>query len=198
MGRSSLSGGEWWTGGGGVSCTPCAFIESDGRLTQSNAALARLLGYGAEDIEGRPIAELLQPDFRGRLQHVHERLLQPEHKRSGESLALYWLNRQGQVVPTRAMLELIGGKRRLIRLRLEPGAGLGKRQTDPLMASAWFQGMGEAATDVMLLVDSQGGVRFINSSGEKLFRQQRASVLGNSVEQLLSMPLRDMSMATHT
>lgn len=198
VGRSSLSGGEWWTGGGGVSCTPCAFIESDGRLTQSNAALARLLGYGAEDIEGRPIAELLQPDFRRRLQHVHERLLQPEHKRSGESLALYWLNRQGQVVPTRAMLELIGGKRRLIRLRLEPGAGLGKRQADTLMASAWFQGMVEAATDVMLLVDSQGGVRFINSSGEKLFRQQRASVLGNSVEQLLSMPTPDTGTAAHT
>ncbi|MDN5871339.1 MAG: EAL domain-containing protein [Nitrococcus sp.] len=55
-----------------------------------------------------------------------------------------------------------------------------------------------AATDAMLLVDGAGAIRFINSSGEKLFQQRSASVLGNRVEQLLSMPMPEMSTAPHT
>ncbi|HET8701013.1 MAG TPA: EAL domain-containing protein [Nitrococcus sp.] len=193
---SSISGGGLHADEDSA-CTPRVLIAADGRLTQSNAALARLLGYGTEDIEGRPIAELLKPDFRRRLQRVCERLLQSGHKRYGESLPLSWLNRHGQVVPTQAMLELIGSEHRLVKLKLEPGASL-RHQGSGLMASEWFRKMVEATTDAMLLVDGRGVIRFINSSGEKLFRQQRTSALGSKAEQLLSMPRPDMGAATPT
>ncbi|MDN5850628.1 MAG: EAL domain-containing protein [Nitrococcus sp.] len=64
--------------------------------------------------------------------------------------------------------------------------------------SEWFRAMVAAATDAMLLLDSEGAIRFINISGEKLFQQRSVSVLGNSVEQLLSMPMPEMSTSPHT
>ncbi|EAR21395.1 diguanylate cyclase/phosphodiesterase (GGDEF & EAL domains) with PAS/PAC sensor(s) [Nitrococcus mobilis Nb-231] len=157
-----------------------------------------MLGYGTEEIEGRSVTELVQPDFLGRLRYARERLLQPDYKCCGETLLLDWFNRQGQVVSTQASLERVSGEHRLIRLQLESGASPGKCQADASAAPGWFRGMVEAATDAMLLVDNWGVVRFINSSGERLFRQPRSSALGNSVEQLLSMPIPDMSTAART
>ncbi|MCO6440997.1 MAG: EAL domain-containing protein [Nitrococcus mobilis] len=167
-------------------------------MAQSNTTLAQLLGYDTEEIDGRSLVELVQPDCLGRLQYARERLLRPDYKCCGETLMLDWVNRQGQVISTRASLERVNGEPRLIRLQLEPDASPDKRQAGVIAAPEWFREMVEAATDAMLLVDSWGIVRFVNSSGEWLFRQPRSKALGNSVEQLLSMPMPDMSTAART
>lgn len=177
---------------------PAAFIDADGRLTRSNTDLAALLGYRCEDIDGRAVVELLQPDFRARLQDVLKHLLQRERMPCIESLVLCWLSRHGQIIPTRANLEVIGGERPVIRLQVASGISPEPPPTDPWFASEWFQSMVEAATEALLLVDGKGVVRFINRSGENLFRQSRGNALGHSVEQLLSMPIPDISTDART
>ena len=198
MAQSSVSSESPWRSEDRAFRRPGAFIEADGRLARSNAELAQLLGYGSEDIDGRAVVELLQPDCRGRLQNVREHLLHRAYKHSVESLVLCWLSRQGQIIPTRADLEVVSSERQLISLQLEAGISPNTDPADPLVGSEWFRGMVEAATEALLLVDSKGVVRFINRSGESLFRQPRGRALGNSVEQLLSMPLPDISTAART
>lgn len=192
VGQANDSRGESWACES--SCAiPSTYIDPAGRLTQSNPAFARLLGYAIEQIEGRSILEMLLPDSCGHLQFVRERLMQGGCMHPVESLPLHWLSARGQVICTRATLTHIRGEHRL-RVHLEHGVGPSAAWQDcPIMVSEWFQQMVEVANDAMLLVDCGSNARYINRSGEKLFRQHRDQILGNSIDRLLSVPFPDLS-----
>jgi protein-histidine pros-kinase len=48
-----------------------------------------------------------------------------------------------------------------------------------------FQGLLEAASDAMMIVDKQGKITLVNAQGEKLFGYSRSELIGQSVDFLI-------------
>ena len=71
-------------------------LEPQGRVRGSNAAAARLLGFTAGELSGRPIRELLDPESPGREERAVARLLSPEGLQNAE---LYFRTRGGSSLP---------------------------------------------------------------------------------------------------
>jgi PAS domain S-box-containing protein len=76
-----------------------SLVSLDGVYLEVNAALARMMGYAAADLVGRPVANFTQPDDLGRRSEFIEALIQGRIA-SGEQERRF-IHRDGSVVSTR-------------------------------------------------------------------------------------------------
>ena len=76
-----------------------SLVSFDGVYLEVNAALARMMGYGAADLVGRPVTDFTHPEDKGRRSQFIEALLQ-RRIASGEQERRF-IHRDGSVVWTR-------------------------------------------------------------------------------------------------
>jgi PAS domain S-box-containing protein len=99
---SALPRGAGQAGNQGVRLTPSADIvvvyDVDGVVTDCNEAAARLLGYPAPDLTGRPMAQIIPLRLRSEHQALTRRLLDSPQVTTVDTLLLA---RDGAEVPVR-------------------------------------------------------------------------------------------------
>lgn len=156
-----------------------AILNAGGRLTLTNPAWESVLGWSTDDLQEKPVWELIDPADHHRATLNHERIL------SGESLT---------EVEYRCLCK--DGSRRWIlwNARLIPGESsiylVGRDITARKQAEQTFQQLLESAPDAMVVVNDTGTIVLVNAQLERLFGYDRTQLLGSPIETLVPKQFR--------
>ena len=170
-------------------------MDRDGNLRRANGAFARLLGYRADQLEGRPVSALLRPNQRSRFRRARQLVLNGADSDETCSVSLHWMASSGRMIRTRASVER-GPEPGELHVRV--GSRVARKSADRLPATprldlpaTWMQATLEAASNAMLIVDERGRIRFCNLAAERLFERSRAWLCNTDVDHLFDADARD-------
>ncbi len=154
-------------------------IDTKGRLTQSNPAWETLLGWSADELQGKSVWDLIDPDDHARAMLNHERIL------SGEALS---------EIEYRCRCK--DGSRRWVlwNAKLIPGESsiylVGRDITERKQTEQTFQELLDSAPDAMVVINDTGSIVLVNNQLERLFGYSREELLGSPIETLVPKPYR--------
>jgi len=150
----------------------------DGVVTSWNAGAARLFGYTAEEVIGKPAAILFPAGQEGTEEEILARVARGE--RIGQ-LETENRRKDGVLVPvsvTSSPITDAAGEPVAIACVTRD---IGERQR----AEAMFRGLLEGAPDAILGVAEDGRIVLLNAEAERMFGYRREELLGQSVEVLV-------------
>ena len=154
-------------------------LEASGHLTQTNPAWESVLGWTPDELQGKRVWELIDPEDHQRAIKNHERIL------SGESLT---------EVEYRCLCKDGSHRWILWNAKLIPGESsiylVGRDITERKQAEQTFQGLLESAPDAMIVVNDSGTVVLVNAQLERLFGYTRKELLGGPIETLVPKQYR--------
>lgn len=156
-----------------------ALLDSSGQLAQTNPAWESVLGWTTQELQTKPVWELIDPEDHPRALKNHQRIL------SGESLT---------EIEYRCRCK--NGSRRWIlwNAKLIPGESsiylVGRDITERKQAEQTFQELLESAPDAMVVVNDSGAVVLVNAQLERLFGYTREELLGGPIETLVPKQFR--------
>lgn len=154
-------------------------LDSSGHLAQTNPAWESVLGWTPDELRGKPIWELIDPEDHQRALKNHQRIL------SGESLT---------EIEYRCRCKDGGYRWILWNAKLIPGESsiylVGHDITERKRAEQTFQDLLESAPDAMIVVNNSGTVVLVNAQLERLFGYSRNELLGGPIETLVPKQYR--------
>jgi PAS domain S-box-containing protein len=155
-------------------------VDAAGVIQAGNAVLARLFGYGQQELVGRAI-ETLVPE---RFQAPHPQLRQgycaaPTQRPMGGNRELFARRKDGTEFPVEIGLNPIITDSGTMILGAIVDLSERKRQESRLRATI------EGAPMAMLMIDAQGSIVLLNAETERLFGYDRDELRGQKVEVLV-------------
>jgi protein-histidine pros-kinase len=155
--------------------------NSTGRIVLANTQAENLFGYQPGELRGQLIEVLLPQRLRGgHVGHRSDYFTQPRTRAMGAGLELYGVRKNNVEFPVEISLS---------PLQTEEGTlvmSAIRDISDRKKAENKFRGLLESAPDAMVIVNREGKIVLVNSQTEKLFGYQRADLLGQEVEKLIS------------
>ena len=188
--------------------------DLDGRYTDVNGAGCRMLGYTREEIIGKTIADLIQPEDIPRLEQHKEFLLQ------GDPQLSEWLlkKKDGTWLPVEVSAKIlpdgrwqglvrdIAERKRVEEALLKAHEELERRvreRTAELTnaneilqaeiagrkkAGAWLHSLIETTQDAVMSIDRRGRIVLFNPSAERIFGYGKDEIQGQKVNVLMANP----------
>ena len=160
-------------------------VDRQGTIIMVNAQTLALFGYTRDELLGKHVEMLVPPRFRDihpfhRTQYGKNPRLRP----MGADLELYALRKNGSEYPVEISLSPIDtGEENLVIAAV-------RDITERKRAEAQFRGLLESAPDAMVVVDTEGTIRLVNSQTEKLFGYDRVEIVGQPIEVLVPKRFR--------
>jgi PAS domain S-box-containing protein len=154
-------------------------LDARGRLTQTNPAWESVLGWTAEELQGKPVWELIAPEDHARAHQNHERILAGESLTQLEYRCLCrdgrqrWILWNAKLIPGESAIYLVG-----------------RDITERKQAEQTFQALLESAPDAMVVVNESGSIVLVNAQLERLFGYSRDELLGGPIERLVPEQFR--------
>lgn len=154
-------------------------IDTRGRLTQTNPAWQTILGWGSDDLLGKPVWELIAPEDHDRALKNHERILEGEALTEVEYRCVCrdgsyrWILWNAKLIPGESSIYLVG-----------------RDITERKQTEQTFQGLLESAPDAMVVVNKTGSITLVNAQLERLFGYSRDELLGGPIETLVPEQFR--------
>jgi PAS domain S-box-containing protein len=150
-----------------------AIVNADESLhiTYANPSAERLFGYASGELLGRPLNDLLPPDYRGAHEaHIREFAGESSPARlMGERSEVQGLTRSGDVVPLEASITKVTIDQRTVFSAHLRDLRLRKSQEQALARSlASFETVFEHALQAMALIGTDGRVQQINRAARRL------------------------------
>lgn len=154
-------------------------LDSEGGLTQTNASWESVLGWSLDELQGKPVWSLIDPEDHQRAKKNHERIL------SGESLT---------EVEYRCLCKDGSHRWVLWNATLIPGESsiylVGRDITERKRAEQTFQDLLESAPDAMIVINESRSIVLVNKQLERLFGYSREELLGNPIEMVVPKQFR--------
>lgn len=154
-------------------------IDTRGRLTQTSPAWQTILGWGGDDLEGKPVWDLIAPEDHERALNNHERILagealtEVEYRCVCRDGSYRWILWNAKLIPGESSIYLVG-----------------RDITERKQAEQTFQGLLESAPDAMVVVNKTGSITLVNAQLERLFGYSRDELLGGPIEKLVPEQFR--------
>ncbi|MEX1257012.1 MAG: PAS domain S-box protein [Gemmatimonadota bacterium] len=173
--------------GGVIEAAPDAIVLVDrgGRISLVNPEVERLLGYGREELLGKPV-DLLVPD-RFRDTHSAHRsgyFADPRTRAMGIGLQLSALKKDGTECPVEISLSPLEVGNEVFAI-----ASI-RDVTERRRTEARFRALLESAPDAMVIVDRSGRIALVNSQLEQLFGYTRDELIEKPVDALVPTRFR--------
>ncbi len=154
-------------------------LDSTGHLAQTNPAWESVLGWTAEELQGKPIWELIDSEDHARAIKNHERILSGQSLTEVEYRCLRpdgshrWILWNAKLIPGESSIYLVG-----------------RDITERKQAEQTFQDLLESAPDAMVVVNDTGTIMLVNAQLERLFGYSRKELLGGPIETLVPQQFR--------
>jgi len=155
-------------------------LDTSGRLTQTNPAWEAVLGWTTEELQGKPVWELIDQADHERAKKNHARILsgepltQMEYRCLNRDGSYRWILWNAKLIPGESSIYLVG-----------------RDITERKQAEQTFQNLLESAPDAMVVVNSNGTIVLVNAQLENLFNYQRDQLLGQPIETLVPEQFRE-------
>lgn len=154
-------------------------LDAGGRFTQINPAWESVLGWSADELQGKPVWEFITPADHARAMKNHERILCGDALTAVEYRCLCrdgshrWILWNANLIPGESSIYLVG-----------------RDITERKQAEQTFQGLLESAPDAMVVVNDAGTIMLVNAQLERLFGFKREELLGSQIERLVPKAFR--------
>ena len=156
-----------------------SILDARGRLTQTNPAWESVLGWTEQELQEKPVWELIAPEDHERAYKNHERILAGESLTEVEYRCLCrdgnhrWILWNAKLIPGESSIYLVG-----------------RDITERKQAEQTFQDLLESAPDAMVVVNETGRIMLVNAQLERLFGYDREELLGGPIERLVPEQFR--------
>jgi PAS domain S-box-containing protein len=162
-------------------------VDQRGKIVLVNSRTEEMFGYARQELLGYSVEVLIPERFHG--QHVHHRtgyVKGPRQRSMGEELELFGLRKDGSEFSVEVSLSPITTPQGVLVASAVRDITVRKK------AESKFRSLLEAAPDAMVIVDERGLITLVNAQTEKLFRYERAELIGQPVECLIPERYRDL------
>lgn len=155
-------------------------VDAAGQIVFLNSQAARLFGYDAEELRGKPVELLLPQRLRvAHLTHRSHYLEQPRPRAMGAGLELFGVRKDGTEFPLEISLSPLHMDGETWVMSAVRDISERKR------ADQKFRGLLESAPDAIVIVDRSGQIVLVNSQTQKLFGYAREELIRENIELLL-------------
>ena len=160
-------------------------VDQAGTIVMVNAQTQALFGYTRDELLGEHVEMLVPARYRD-IHPFHRTQFgkNPRLRPMGADLDLYALRKGGTEFPVEISLSPIDTKEENLIIAAVRDISERKR------AEAQFRGLLESAPDAMVVVDTEGTIRLVNSQTEKLFGYDRVEIVGQPIEVLVPKRFR--------
>jgi PAS domain S-box-containing protein len=160
-------------------------VDRQGTIVMVNAQTQNMFGYTRQELLGSHVEMLVPLHFRDihpfhRTQYGKNSILRP----MGADLDLYALHKDGSEFPVEISLSPMDTEEESLVIAAVRDISERKR------AEEQFRGLLESAPDAMVVVDTEGMIRLVNSQTERLFGYDRLEIVGQPVEVLVPKRFR--------
>ncbi len=166
--------------------TAVLMVDGDGTITFVNRETERLFGYGRDELLGRPVEMLVPQRFRqGHEPFRRAFFTRPVGRAMGAGRDLFGVRKDGSEVPVEIGLNPvdIDGAPLVVASIVD----ISPRRR----AEARFRVAVEASPHGMIMVDPSGTILLVNREIERLFNYERDELLGQPVELLVPVVVRE-------
>lgn len=163
----------------------------DGIVTDWNRGAEAIFGYTAEEIVGRSISLLLQPDLAGETEFILDRIMRGERVEHRQTRRR---RKDGEVIDVSITVspvydhrgQLVGAAKvaRDVTREMRAQTALAERE-------AHLQSVLDTIPDAMVVIDTQGIIQSFSATAERLFGYRAADAIGQNVSMLMPPPYRD-------
>jgi two-component system cell cycle sensor histidine kinase/response regulator CckA len=164
-------------------------IHCEGRIVYVNRAGIKLLGaVSAEELIGRPILDIVHPDYR---EKVLSRVQQAEAGEQTSFLEQKLVRLDGQVIEAEVMGTPTTYQDRPAARIIIRDISERKRTEEALRASEErYHIIAETASEAIITIDENSAILFVNPSTEKIFGYSAKELLGEQLTMLMPEYLR--------
>lgn len=162
-------------------------VCNDGLITFINSAGVRMLGAGqASDLVGRPLADILHPDYRQFLDLGLGTLAE-----EADPVPLKFLGRDGRVIDVETMVMPLGGDSDQLFMMEARDISERKRSAEALREREQrLQGIMDSVAEGIVTADDSGTIQSFNPAAERIFGYKAAEVVGRNLSLLMPEPYR--------
>lgn len=164
-----------------------AQLDMQGHVVECNAALEKMLGYSAEELQKMSFAEWTHPEEAVTGIGFISEMLMAEKCESFQTEKRF-LRRDGRAIWGRLTISLVPGGRgrpESVIVIVDDITQLKRAEGVLQTSKARFWRLLESASDGIVIVNNGGRIVFVNAKAEKMFGYGLEELLGKSVEILL-------------
>jgi protein-histidine pros-kinase len=155
-------------------------VNATGHIVLVNSHAARLFGYTAAELRGKPVEVLLPRRLHSaHLGHRSKYFAQPRSRAMGAGLELFGVRKDGTEFPLEISLSPMRMDEATLVLSAVRDISARKKSDQK------FRGLLESAPDAIVIVDSSGQIILANSQTQTLFGYSREELVGQNIDQLL-------------
>jgi len=151
----------------------------DGRYTDANEAACRMLGYSRDEIIGKTIMDLIEPDERKRLDDTREQQLKGAVDVGEWALR----HKDGTRIPTEVSASILPDRRWQAFVR---DITKRKRAEEALrLSEAKFSGIVSLSADAIVSIGEDRRITLFNAGAEKIFGRPASETIGEPLDILI-------------
>jgi PAS domain S-box-containing protein len=162
-------------------------VDDSGAILSFNRGAKKIFGYTAEEVLGRNVSMLMsEPHRSAHDAYLRRYLLEGNSKVIGRLLTLEGLRKDGSTFPMDLTVTQmrVGGRIAFVGLCRDATPRL-KAEEELRRSEERFRKLLQNAPDLLLVLDSDGGVQYVNPASEEILGRSPDSISGTSLLDLL-------------